>query len=137
MNAREAIRAHWEANPDWYPPEAMVIAAADELIEEARRKGIRLHPSRARELLQDERAALDQARWEREQALIARPPVDPDPDWTAIVAAYTRLAADGDEPSKDALLAGAHVGRDRFDAALRKHGVKDARRLGMHLAATP
>lgn len=56
-----------------------------------------------------------------------------DQDWSAIRDAFRRWTAregnHGQRMNKDEWLAETRMGRDRFDAALRRHAVRDVRRL--------
>jgi hypothetical protein len=62
-----------------------------------------------------------------------------DTDWTAVQRAYAAWLEEhgrhAGEPSKGELLSRSRMARDRFDAALRRHDVKDVRRLGAALRA--
>lgn len=66
-------------------------------------------------------------------------PTPVDSDWDAIASAFwswtDRPGNAGANPPKDEMIAEAGMGRERFDAALRRHAVPDARRLAAHLRA--
>jgi hypothetical protein len=75
VSALEKLREAWATDRSWYPPEAMILAAVQEMVATARARGITLDPWVARVALVDERHRLE-AEWSRRDAAAAREAID-------------------------------------------------------------